>query len=252
MSSEAEREVGDSKYPVLAFHRLSPHFSFSSTNYSPKRFERLLDWQVASGVNLQSFTLTFDDGYAHLAQVLPPLMQRFRFKAIIFIPTAYMGKENDWDYTHYFRRERHLDTASIRGLASLGVRFGSHGHRHVDLTHLSDVRLRSELESSKRILEDALGSHIACISYPFGRCDQTVVQAAEKAGYEVGYTMRFPSSSDQPLAKGRIAIYGYDTRIAIANKLRNGPARHIERIKASITNRLSEGTIVLNRLRGLD
>jgi peptidoglycan/xylan/chitin deacetylase (PgdA/CDA1 family) len=196
--------------------------------------------------------ITFDDGYAELAELLPPLMEKCSFKPMIFIPTAYIGRPNVWDYTHYIRPVNHLSRSAISYLSKIGAEFGTHGHSHTDLTTLSPPSLNLELRRSKDILEGILNRPVTTISYPFGRQNREVAALAIENGYVRGYTMRFPSDKDLPLAEGRIAVYGYDTRLSIARKLGNGPGRRLELVKAEITNRLAMGTVLLNRIRGLN
>jgi peptidoglycan/xylan/chitin deacetylase (PgdA/CDA1 family) len=247
---------------VLAFHKLSPKFSFGSTNFSPARFEALLrslaasQWDFVSALpgkthpDNRAVAITFDDGYAHLAEVLPRLIEILAIEPLIFMPTSFIGKPNSWDYTHYFVKEPHLDRPAIRMLAERGVRFGSHSHGHVDLAGLSDRKLIMELRQSKELLQDAIRQEITTISYPFGRANERVISAAYECGYRAGFTMRFPTPSDHPLLQGRIPIYGFDTQLSISRKLAGeGVGYQIERLKCGVTNSLSGGTVLLNRLR---
>jgi len=195
--------------------------------------------------------ISFDDGYQHLAGWLPQLMKQYNFKPLVFMPTAWIGKSNRWDYSHLFRSVPHLDRRSIQDLARIGVQFGSHGHSHVDLTSCDEPKLIRELTESKDILEQLTGQDITTISYPFGRCNRRVRLAVAEAGYDFGFTMDFPTDRDDiPLAHGRIAIYGYDTCFSINQKIRRGRFYHLEHLKARITNKLSGGTVILNRWRG--
>lgn len=266
-SPAGERRPADGDTPpepiVLAFHKLSPRLSFGVTNISPRRFDRLLqrlcnagfDPSLPSSEEPASSSIplfvSFDDGYAHLLQHLQSLIEKYRFKPIIFVPTAWIGKQNRWDYSSRVRPERHLNRVEIKWLSEIGVAFGSHGHRHIDLTRCDTWPLAEELTASRRILEDITGREVTAISYPFGRCNATVAAAAEQAGYTAGYTMRFPEATDQPLCRGRVPVYGYDTPRSVLWKLRSGPMRRVERWKAAVTNQLSTGTIWLNRMRGL-
>lgn len=241
--------VKDPTPAVLVFHKLQASFSFGATNFSPRRFEGLLQWLASRS---EEFIVTIDDGYQHLAKVLPPLMEKYQFRPVVFVPTGWIGKSNSWDYSHWFRRCSHLERREIRELANLGVRFGSHGHSHRALTVLSDRTLKMELRQSRELLSELAAQEIRSISYPFGRCDQRVLEAVDWAGYTAGFSMSFPSQDDQELAQGRIPIYGFDTKLTIGHKLGEGVPYQIEKIKARITNQLSGGTIILNRLRRLD
>jgi len=248
---------------ILAFHKLRPDFSWGATNFSPRRFSRLLTSLIERGFSLESLPdatggkgravgITFDDGYRHLLDHLPALMDRYHFCPTVFLPTGWIGRANCWDYSHFLQNDPHLGAAEIRQLASLGVEFGSHGQRHVDLRYCDPGQLAAELGYSRKALEDILGREVRTISYPFGGISQTVIAAARKAGYRMGFTMRFPEHGGEggdPLALGRYAVYGYDTPFSIRQKVERGPLYRLERFKAGVTNRLSGGTRLLNALR---
>lgn len=257
MSPDAyDRGEASSFSPTLAFHKLTPNFTFGSTNFAPGRFERLFSFLQAGGLTLSPtqsgrlLNISFDDGYQHLHTYLPPLLERLDFRPIIFVPTDLIGQPNRWDYSYRLAPDPHLDETSIKELAALGVKFGSHAGSHRDLTSCNDSKLKSELEDSRKRLQDLTGQPINEISYPFGRVNQRVLEAAAKAGYTRGFTMEFPTPEDDPLATGRIGVYCYDTHLTVFHKLTGGRLYRLERLKARLTNRLSGGTILLNKLRG--
>jgi peptidoglycan/xylan/chitin deacetylase (PgdA/CDA1 family) len=248
---------------VLAFHKSINEFSWGATNFSPSRLGRLLRFIVGEGYRLVSLAeasaspqhnvvaVTFDDGYRHLREVLPSIMAEFGFRPTVFMPTAHIGCDNDWDYSHALASCPHLDADDISALAQGGVEFGSHSHKHGDLTRLGRVELQSELQQSRERLQELTGQPISSISYPFGRHNAIVCHAAEQAGYEHGYTMAFPETGQADLARGRIAVYGFDTPLSVLKKLRPGTIGYrVERWKAAVTNRLSGGSILLDQWRG--
>lgn len=257
-------EGQSSGYPrVLTFHKVTQELTYGSTNMSPVRFRLLLaalrddghsflsvEESVRRGGEGRGIGITFDDGYRHLVKTLPPLIEEFQFTPTIFIPTGHVGRNNSWDYSYAFRNDPHLDRDEIQYLASLGVSFGSHGHSHVELTRCDNRRLKAELERSRRILEEIVGNPVTTISYPFGRVDQRVVGAALAAGYEIGFTMCFPTGSDTPLALGRFGVWCVDSVRSVRRKLGQGWLQQLERGKAQVITGLSAGTGLWNRLRG--
>ena len=232
----------------LLFHKSISRFSFSATNFSPKRLYSLLAWLKESVVR-DSVGLTFDDGYDHYLDLLPRLIEDFEIRPLVFVPTGLIGKPASWDYSYPVCKLRHLERRSIRKLAGLGVEFGSHGHTHSDLTGLSQRQLDTELKQSREILRDLTGQSIDSISYPFGRWNRRVIETASEFGFHGGFTSRFPSLKDGTMAIGRIPIYGFDTRYSIAAKLGQGRGRDLERWKSSVVTKLSGGTVLVNRFR---
>ncbi|MDH4035522.1 MAG: polysaccharide deacetylase family protein [candidate division Zixibacteria bacterium] len=247
---------------ILTFHKVQPQFSFGANNFPPSRIEKLLGFLQRRGFRFvplehavlrgepSDLAITFDDGYAHLADVLPNLMQRYGVKPTVFIPTAFIGCDNTWDYSSSFQRTPHLSAAAIKELAKLGVRFGAHGHRHLDLTRCNQMELVEELKRPMKELENILGETVSSISYPFGRVNETVTSQARSAGYRFGFTMSYPDPLELPLAAGRLPIYGYDTTFSIRQKVEHGTFYAVERINSGITNRLSGGTSWWRRLCG--
>ncbi len=246
---------------ILAFHKLTPRVSYGVTNYSPKRFDKLLESLLSVGYqpcplddilthnhSVKKFAVTFDDGYQHLCRYLPPMMETYGIIPTVFIPTGYIGKRNTWDYSSFIKPEYHLNKTEIQNLASLGVKFGTHSHRHIDLTGCPHTVCEKEILRSKVVLEDILSVPVTTISYPFGRYSDTVLRIAAEVGYQYGFTMRFPHLTDSRLTLGRFAVYSYDTRFAIFQKITRGPLYPLEKLKATVTNKLSGGTLLLNRL----
>jgi peptidoglycan/xylan/chitin deacetylase (PgdA/CDA1 family) len=256
--------VVDTRPTLLVFHKLTPVFTFGVTNYPPRRLQRLIDTLSTAGWcfdcvdNTQGnspegrgyLAISFDDGYEHLADHIPELMQRHNLRPFVFVPTDLEGQSNVWDYSHLFRPFNHLTRELIQRLSSHGVIFGSHGASHCDLTRCKRNELTRELSDSRKRLQDWTGQSVNSISYPFGRCNELVRNAAEEAGYLSGFTMQLPAPEDHALARGRVPVYGFDTSLSVSAKLGSGLANQLERTKTAIVTRLSGGTIWLNRIRG--
>lgn len=251
-------------HQFLALHKLAENYPFESTGYPTKKFAQLLSNLTGHGYRLfnsdedhlsnsgEEVVITFDDGYAHLGDLLPPLMKRFSFRPIIFMPTLWIVQFNRWDFSHRFRPVRHLSAGQIKNLSDTGVIFGSHGHSHKDLRAMPDNYLEAELARSRDILIDLTEQPINTISYPFGRHNQRVQSAARKTGYQQGFTMSFPEENDQPLSIGRFAIYNWDSVSSVSRKLNRGPCYWYEKSKARLVNFASGGTILLGRFRNSD
>ncbi len=247
---------------ILCFHKLTDCFTYGSTNYSPKKFARLiknlanysfkfvsLNESITVG-DPTNLAITFDDGYAHLINTIPPLIDKYGLKPTIFVPTVFIGMKNSWDYSSIINAEPHLDKIQIAELAAMGVEFGSHGHRHIDLTRCGAKSLDEELHQSKSILENITNRPIDSFSYPFGRFNSNIIKAAQNAGYHRALTMRFPNESDSDHTLGRIPVYFFDSPAFIRQKINGGRTRNIHQKLNHIINALSHGTTFLNQLTG--
>ncbi len=247
---------------ILAFHKTTSKFSFGVTNFSPNRLFGLIEFLLQKGLRIvplkdllsskcdtrNRIAITFDDAYQHIDEVVLRLVDRYEIRPTIFVPIFYMGKKNSWDYSSFFRTESHMTKTSIRQLSKLGIEFGSHGHFHSDLTALSAAALRKDLTDSKAILEEMLAQTVVGISYPFGRYNQAVIRTVKECGYGYGLTMDFPQVTDFDFTRGRLAVYSFDTHLSVLHKLNRGRLYQIERLKAGLTNKLSYGTVLMNRI----
>ena len=236
-------------------------FSYGATNYTPIRFERLLKYLTENGFQFvsineiggelkpKSVLITFDDAYAHLREHLPRFIEQYKIKPLIFVPTAFIGQNNSWDYSHRFQNCPHMDETTIKELSLLGVDFGSHSESHPDLTTLTDLQLQLEMQKSKDMLENLLGKKVNSLCYPYGRFDKRVMESAEMSGYEFAFTMRFPHASDTNLSIGRFPVYGLDLLMNIKQRINHGMLYQCERLKCLFFNKLSYGTTLLNQFK---
>ncbi len=245
---------------ILTIHKIRPGGWSDHTCLRPRQVASILTALSDCGyrfVDLQSFAanpqpnqvaITQDDGYAHLVDSLPTLCDRFGIRPTVFVPTAFIGKKNKWDYSSVFHSEYHLDSRQMRQLSACGVEFGSHGHRHRALTQMTDDELASDLRQSKEILEDITRLPVRSISYPFGRCDGRVVRAALSAGYTSGFGTQWPEEGQEKMIVGRCSLYAWDTPFSVLQKA-GGRWQKIEKTKSAIASWLSGGTAIFQRIR---
>jgi len=135
--------------------------------------------------------LTFDDGFATIAEHALPALSERAMTATLFLPTAFVGARASWLAREGEGARRLLGWADVRDAVAAGFEVGSHGHRHLQLDVLDRQRLEQELVVSKKILEDETLTVVQSLAYPFGYHDGKVRAAAAAAGYraacEVGY-----------------------------------------------------------------
>ncbi len=91
-----------------------------------------------------------------------------------------------------------------------GMSFQSHGADHLDLRRLAPEDLRSQLELSKKTLEDRLGALVDFLAVPYGLFNQRVLDTARAVGYGgVCSSVRWPARPGSALM-GRAAIHWGD------------------------------------------
>lgn len=76
----------------------------------------------------------------------------------------------------------------IEEMHRAGVIIGSHTRTHISLPAESPDSIRSELEGSKRAIEERTGTPLVHFAYPGGQFTARDVAALEQSGYRFGYT----------------------------------------------------------------
>jgi peptidoglycan/xylan/chitin deacetylase (PgdA/CDA1 family) len=195
-----------------------------------------------------AFLLTFDDGYASLAQHVYPVLADVGFTATTFLITDYVGRANTWDVRYTWRRLAHLGWDSIGQWQERGFGFASHTASHPRLTWLPDAEAAAELERSRETLRHRLGSQAArAVAYPFGARDERIERLARAAGYELGFGGVRGGGNGSPLALARLPVYLWDVG-GVPFGLREGLAGALGRFIADVANRCAVGTTVMKGL----
>ncbi len=130
------------------------------------------------------FAVTFDDGYASVAETACPVLSELGVPATIFLVAGQIGGANLWDQAKGDREERLMTAEQIREWSAAGFEMGSHAMTHSRLTEVSDSQLKAEVSDSKHLLEDLIGARVRGFSYPHGAWDARVRDAVVAAGYE--------------------------------------------------------------------
>jgi len=248
---------------VLAYHKVTA-FELGGTWLSPPRFIRQIDAVLESGrrfIDEDAFLaaldgarpcaasevlLTFDDGYRELLDRAVPALESRGVRALIFLPSAYAGRENSWELALPGRRFEHLGWDEALDLVRRGFSFGSHGRTHRDLTRLDAAALREELAGSREEIEGRLGAPVRSLSYPFGRLNAGVRSEAERAGYRAAFSLYPPrgSAPGDRFALRREGVYVIDTAASVKAKLGRGVPFLVE----DIVGRSINGCAVLTPL----
>jgi peptidoglycan/xylan/chitin deacetylase (PgdA/CDA1 family) len=155
----------------------------------------------------QDCVFTFDDGYADVFDALREAPPELLCRSTIFLVAGRIGRANDWDRSGPLCGKPLLNREQVRELHQRGVRFGSHGLTHVDLTACDDDQLACELQQSKNILEDTLRAPVDGFSYPYGFFDRRVKDAAA-CWYRWAVAARPNARRNDPYAIPRIGFAG--------------------------------------------
>lgn len=253
--------------PILCYHKIDTWFELGFTQLEPLVFRRQIEALARAGrrtlgskellatlelgADPSALVLTFDDGYAALGEHAFPIVVDHGFRALVFVITDYVGRENTWDVQYGWRSFRHLTWDELGKWSERGVEVHSHTATHRRLTWISDDEVADELARSREELVRRLGAAPPAVSYPFGAADRRVSTLARQAGYELGFAgpsvMIEAGGAADPLLLPRLPVYGWDRAappMMLAESVRGGVARAVARL----ANRFAVGTSVIKRL----
>jgi peptidoglycan/xylan/chitin deacetylase (PgdA/CDA1 family) len=83
-----------------------------------------------------------------------------------------------------------LRTDQVQSLVAAGFDIGFHTLRHDVLPALSDDALEQALHEGREALAAVVGKRLDLISYPHGKADERVAEAARTAGFTHGFTTK--------------------------------------------------------------
>ena len=141
--------------------------------------------------------LTFDDGYADFYSIVFPILRKYNFHAVSFIPTGLIG-------TAYYMNWGQIKEIQDSGL----VNFEAHSVTHANLPSLNYNAMVKQLTESKQVLAAHTGYRVNFIAYPYGTSNANVQAAAQKAGYIGGLGTWFGKASGGSMNMPRIKVAG--------------------------------------------
>lgn len=156
--------------------------SIKRAGLTPVTLDQLADHlEKGAPIPKGAVVLTFDDNNLGLYRYLYPLLKRFRWPAVLFVHTDYVGKPTS---------KEHCTWAQLKEMEKSGlVKVYPHTASHpADLRKLSDKQLAKEMLAPRVLMEKQLGGSRAYVSYSNGFYDERVARAAAKAGYRLGIT----------------------------------------------------------------
>lgn len=152
--------------------------------------------------------LTFDDGYIDFFTTAFPILSKYNFKAVSFIPTGLIG-------TSYYMNWDQINQIQKSGL----VEFDGHTVHHANLPKLNSSEALKELKTGKEELESHLGTHVNFIAYPFGYTNPQVEELARQAGFAGGLGTWYGKTSFGSMNMPRIRITGQMTLEEFASRI---------------------------------
>lgn len=140
----------------------------------------------------KAVVLTFDDNYQGFYDRAWPILQKYKFPAMMFVHTGFVGN------TEGLHPKMSWDT--LRELLKDPLfSVGSHTISHPDnITELAPEDQIKELEESKKTLEKQLKITIDFLAYPNGSNNAATQALAKSAGYKMAFSIVNGPAEESP------------------------------------------------------
>ncbi|MFQ2907281.1 polysaccharide deacetylase family protein [Aeromonas allosaccharophila] len=168
--------------------------------------------------------ITADDGYQDNLTRMLPLLEKYGYKAVVYVVTG--EGYNRWDVEHPTNPDTKVSLMSgeqVKALAASGyVEIGGHTLTHPRLSQLTAEQQAHEIQENKRQLEALLGHPLLSFAYPYGDMNDSAKEQAIAAGYHFAVaTNSGPKAMHQdPYQIRRIAIFPRTDVFGLWRKIR--------------------------------
>jgi peptidoglycan/xylan/chitin deacetylase (PgdA/CDA1 family) len=161
-----------------------------------------------------SVALTFDDGFASVAERAAPLLGQLAVPATLFLTTERVGLDNRWpSQPSNAPLQPMMSWSDVQSLARAGWTIEAHSASHPDLRQLADAELTRELQTPCTAIERHTGRRPRGLAYPYGYFDARVAERA-RADFEFAVTTVFRtlSEGEDPMRVPRLDSYYFRSR----------------------------------------
>jgi peptidoglycan/xylan/chitin deacetylase (PgdA/CDA1 family) len=242
-------KLGRSDVLVLCYHGVSEDWT-SPLSVTPEALARQMEILAGKGYQGVTFTeaalvlhrgpvvaVTFDDAYTSVGELAAPILERFGFQGTVYAPTGYIGtgQPMSWDGIEEWAGGPHeqelmpMSWAQLRSLAERGWEVGSHTVTHPHLPEVSDAQLREELVSSREQCARMIETECTSIAFPYGDCDERVIEASREAGYSAVATIPFRLEQTSRFVWPRTGVFRLDSERVFRLKI----SPNLRRLRAS-------------------
>ncbi len=210
--------------PILTYHNFDPSVPGSMTE-DTTRFEEQLKWIKDNGYTViplkqlvsylegktasvpeKSVVITVDDGKESVYKYMYPIIKKYNYPVTLFIyPSAISNASYamTWDQLRELQKSGLFD---IPGHTYWHPKFKQDKKKMLPADYQKDID--TQLVKSKKVLEEKMGTQVTLLAWPFGIYDTELEQAAQKAGYEMAFSIdgRSASKSENAMSQPRYLI----------------------------------------------
>lgn len=228
--------------PILTYHNFDPSAPGSMTIDTAK-FETQLKWIKDNGYTViplkqlvsylegktasvpeKSVVITVDDGKESVYKYMLPIVRKYNIPVTLFIyPSAISNASYAMTWTQ-------LKELQKTGLFDIQGHTYWHPNFKKDKKNMSPAdfqkNLDTQLVKSKKVLEQKMGTPVTLLAWPFGIYDNELEQAAQKAGYEMAFSIdgRPASRSENNMSQPRYLIVEGDSMQTFESIIKNHKA----------------------------
>lgn len=217
-----------SAIPILLYHSIDHTCSPAYRRWmvTPERFTDQMTWLAGAGYTTLTISrlaraireglplptrpiaITFDDGLLDFRLGALPVLDRLGMCATLYVVAGRIGQTSDWLEDLGEGERPMLDWSELRDLVGWGIECGAHTLTHPQLDILPPARARAEIEASKAMLEQGLGSAVETFAYPHGYGSAVTRALVAGAGFTSACRVRHALSSDteDPFGLSRIIV----------------------------------------------
>lgn len=190
--------IGRGSAVVLCYHGISREYRRSFVQQMSGIAHRAISLTGLAGARsyrwgvMPRVCVTFDDGFENLIENAIPVLEQLGVPATLFVVPGNWGRNPMWRMPrgHPEADERLMDEAQIQTLVKdRGFQVGSHTLTHTDLLSLPMIEVCRELSESKVVIENTLGVPITAVAFPYGACNDSIINEAAKVGYVSACTL---------------------------------------------------------------
>ncbi|MDR2236826.1 MAG: polysaccharide deacetylase family protein [Chryseobacterium sp.] len=156
---QPEKNISGKDTLTVTVEDLEEQLQYIKNNYTTLFFNEL----EANRTTERKLILTFDDGYLNNLQYLIPLLEKYRLKATIFIPTELIQKDENSEQRTMMTFEE------IRSLNPECVEIALHSHSHRNYSQISLQEAHDDLRKNIRTLEEQKIPFTKVLAYPYGK-----------------------------------------------------------------------------------
>jgi len=164
--------------------------------YEPVSLEQVRDHYVdGTPLPAGAVLVTFDDGYRDNLDNALPVLQRYGYPAVIFVPVGFLDGDRPLPHEEALRplgvRNETVGWDDLAALEAGGIRVESHGIGHRPVSDLEPADALREIALSKLRLEERLGRPVAAYAFVKGSLADyrpEHVSLVQQAGYSLAFT----------------------------------------------------------------